>query len=556
MAEHEILSRFVSSTAERQTPLIRPTPRRNGNPQKIPEGTALGFALSLSQSLALYEAGALMAAIESGVAPDTIVGSGDGAFIAALYAGNEPSDFADRFVSFWDELSALLRTEGSLRELLERYVDFDRINARGPVQLLLPVISLDEGYVHVISNVNGRWRQRVRAEHLVAASGYQITYHQPRSNAAPVALVAIPDAQRAVTSLRCLGETYRRVDLPVAFLVDLHMTGMADVKGALSLADRQEELAYEDEYRVRQLPSIAALVAGDFALTTEVHHLSDGTSKPVHSTGLGWLRNLNLATVDHLRGSGIRQINSAESQRRIQAGYDAVCDLVHDHRVMAGPALPPEVREFYTTHITIAWDSDEATFISIPHFLGLDEVDAIDPARRVHTADELAASIAAMIRGAVPDMQTLDVNALAFGIVFNSTVPLSRSPLKGWTLSAILGAGGSTFVEGLVSGGGSMNKVVIGTFGGSLLVIGMRAALTPLAGYLKGWRMATEKMGMQAGKRDAQRLFARLGWKLEMPAPKKRVRKVATTNSPPRKRAKRPPKDDAAPDDSDSNSGA
>ena len=197
------LLNLPSSVRSDRQDLVTPTRRTPEAPASPLTIDALGMALSLPWSYCLYDAGALMAAIDAKLPPDIAVGSGVGAFVAALYAGNEPSAFADQFISFWNAWTREVREQNNVLGLLERYVDFDRINRPSPVLLLLPTVELSNGRIDTFSNHLGRWRMRIRPDHVLVASGYGqgLAF-------AGLQYAAIPAHLRETAVLRSLGDAF------------------------------------------------------------------------------------------------------------------------------------------------------------------------------------------------------------------------------------------------------------------------------------------------------------------------------------------------------------
>lgn len=539
-AMDEVQSLLRRAGGEQHVSLSMPNSLGKPRPAR-PAVDEIGIALSLPLSLSLYEVGALICAAEAGIELNTLAGSGDGAIIAAVYAGNEPSRVAQNLIAVMSSLTGMLRTEDSIRNLLEKYIDFDRLNG-GIHRLLLPLVDLETGHAHVVSSVEGRWRRRLSPQQIVAASGYGEVQWFNISGEKKETFVAVPAPHREIAALRCLDDAFRHTRaLPLAFKIDPILDGVAHVAGPLSREDRLYEMEFEPSFRSAQIPTLAVEIAGDGNLAAGPQHLGHGSTKTPHGTGVGWLRNLVRVNLPHPRGSGVRQVSPEEGQRRLQAGYHAMAQVVYADRILTGPGQAQDVREFYCTFVSVNDCEDEATFISIPHFLGLDQIEAFSPQATLESPLEAAAVVAKILGARLSDISVAELEQIALGVVFNSTVPLSRSPLKGWTLSTMLGAGGVHLVEGMIGGGDSIHRVIIGTFGGSLIVFGMRTVLAPLVGYLNGWRKESERLGADAGKHDAQRLFAYLGWTTKQAVVEK-VDVLPKEAAPARKRASKPRK--------------
>ena len=193
-----------------------------------PPFETIALVLQGGGALGAYQAGVMEGLSEAGIEPDWVAGISIGAINAALIAGNEPSvriarlrefwktvtqpavwpdalAFMDSIVEpandwrrqVWNSLSAWRAlTEGQrgfftprpstawlgepkaatasfydtapLKATLERLVDFDRINA-GETRLTVSAVNVETGNFEAFDNQHGRWRKRIRAEHIMAS---------------------------------------------------------------------------------------------------------------------------------------------------------------------------------------------------------------------------------------------------------------------------------------------------------------------------------------------------------------------------------------------------
>jgi NTE family protein len=197
-------------------------------PLERPPFDTIALVLQGGGALGAYQAGVMEGLADAGIAPDWVAGISIGAINAALIAGNAPANridrlrefwttvsqpavwpdalsFLDAFVEpadgwrrqFWNNLSAWRAlTEGQrgfftprpatafagpqppdaasfydtapLKATLERLVDFDRINA-GEMRLTVSAVDVETGNFEAFDNQHGRWRKRIRAEHIMAS---------------------------------------------------------------------------------------------------------------------------------------------------------------------------------------------------------------------------------------------------------------------------------------------------------------------------------------------------------------------------------------------------
>ena len=197
-------------------------------PLERPPFDTIALVLQGGGALGSYQAGVMAGLAEAGIEPDWVAGISIGAINAAIIAGNEPGvridrlrdfwttvsrpavwpdalSFLDAFVEpsegwrrqFWNNLSAWRAlTEGQrgfftprqaaafigsqppdaasfydtapLKATLERLVDFDRINA-GEMRLTVSAVNVETGNFEAFDNQHGRWRKRIRAEHIMAS---------------------------------------------------------------------------------------------------------------------------------------------------------------------------------------------------------------------------------------------------------------------------------------------------------------------------------------------------------------------------------------------------
>lgn len=197
-------------------------------PLERPPFDTIALVLQGGGALGAYQAGVMEGLADAGIEPDWVAGISIGAINAALIAGNAPADRIERLREFWrtvsqpavwpDALSFLdafvepadglqrqlwnnwsawrALTEGQrgfftprpatafvgsqppdaasfydtapLKATLERLVDFDRINA-GEMRLTVSAVDVETGNFEAFDNQHGRWRKRIRAEHIMAS---------------------------------------------------------------------------------------------------------------------------------------------------------------------------------------------------------------------------------------------------------------------------------------------------------------------------------------------------------------------------------------------------
>jgi len=193
-----------------------------------PPFDTIALVLQGGGALGAYQAGVMEGLATAGIEPDWVAGISIGAINSAIIAGNEPRDRIARLRDFWTTVSrpavwpdalafmdALVEpvddwrrqiwngwnawralTEGQrgfftprqagafmgpqapaaasfydtapLKATLERLVDFDRINA-GPTRLTVSAVDVETGNFEVFDSQHGRWRKRIRAEHIMAS---------------------------------------------------------------------------------------------------------------------------------------------------------------------------------------------------------------------------------------------------------------------------------------------------------------------------------------------------------------------------------------------------
>jgi len=193
-----------------------------------PPFDTIALVLQGGGALGAYQAGVMEGLAEAGIEPDWVAGISIGAINSAIIAGNEPRDRIARLRDFWTTVSqpavwpdalsfmdALVEpvddwrrqiwngwnawralTEGQrgfftprpataflgpqppaaasfydtapLKATLERLVDFDRINA-GVTRLTVSAVDVETGNFEAFDNQHGRWRKRIRAEHILAS---------------------------------------------------------------------------------------------------------------------------------------------------------------------------------------------------------------------------------------------------------------------------------------------------------------------------------------------------------------------------------------------------
>ena len=197
-------------------------------PVERPPFETIALVLQGGGALGAYQAGVMEGLATAGIEPDWVAGISIGAINSAIIAGNEPRDRIAKLRDFWttvsqpavwpDALSFMdavvepvddwrrqiwngwnawrALTEGQrgffaprpttallgpqdpaaasfydtapLKATLERLVDFDRINA-GVTRLTISAVDVETGNFEAFDNRHGRWRKRIRAEHVMAS---------------------------------------------------------------------------------------------------------------------------------------------------------------------------------------------------------------------------------------------------------------------------------------------------------------------------------------------------------------------------------------------------
>ena len=197
-------------------------------PLTRPPFDTIALVLQGGGALGAYQAGVMEGLAVAGIEPDWVAGISIGAINAAIIAGNEPANRVAKLREFWNTVSrpaawpdamafmdALVEpvddwrreiwnswnawralTEGQrgfftprpatgllgpqplnaasfydtapLKATLERLVDFDRINA-GVTRLTVSAVNVETGNFEAFDNQHGRWRKRIRAEHVMAS---------------------------------------------------------------------------------------------------------------------------------------------------------------------------------------------------------------------------------------------------------------------------------------------------------------------------------------------------------------------------------------------------
>ena len=197
-------------------------------PIERPPFDTIALVLQGGGALGAYQAGVMEGLAAAGIEPDWVAGISIGAINSAIIAGNEPRDRIAKLRDFWttvsqpavwpDALSFMdslvepvddwrrqiwngwnawrALTEGQrgfftprpatallgpqppaaasfydtapLKATLERLVDFDRINA-GVTRLTVSAVDVETGNFEAFDNQHGRWRKRIRPEHVMAS---------------------------------------------------------------------------------------------------------------------------------------------------------------------------------------------------------------------------------------------------------------------------------------------------------------------------------------------------------------------------------------------------
>ncbi|BAK67949.1 hypothetical protein SLG_32740 [Sphingobium sp. SYK-6] len=194
-------------------------PRHSGQaPVPLPEQVAL--VLQGGGALGSYQAGVVERLAELEIGIDWVAGISIGAVNAAIIAGNAPEHRSERLTAFWDLVSgglpnfclpdqhdireaAHLAAAGAvalwgipgffrpnilppwwapagspealgfydttpLRETLDRFVDWDRLN-HGPMRFSIGAVDIESGNFYYFDNEDPRWRGRIDARHVMAS---------------------------------------------------------------------------------------------------------------------------------------------------------------------------------------------------------------------------------------------------------------------------------------------------------------------------------------------------------------------------------------------------
>ena len=197
-------------------------------PAGLPFDT-VALVLQGGGALGAYQAGVCQGLAAAGIEPNWIAGISIGALNTAIIAGNPPETRIDRLREFWETIcrpayawpfaeitQAWVESGGAqarrafsafeawramvegqqaffvprglapwlgtaqpvdeasfydtsqLKATLERFVDFDRINA-GPIRVSAGAVNVRTGNFEYFDNTVGRWKRRLRAEHFMAS---------------------------------------------------------------------------------------------------------------------------------------------------------------------------------------------------------------------------------------------------------------------------------------------------------------------------------------------------------------------------------------------------
>jgi NTE family protein len=197
-------------------------------PNQRPPYDTIALVLQGGGALGAYQAGVMEGLADAGIEPNWVAGISIGAITAAIIAGNPPGTRMARLREFWETVSrpaiwpdafawldATIEpiddwrrklwngwnawralSEGQrgffaprppaawlqepsvatssfydtapLKATLERLVDFDRINA-GATRLTVSAVNVATGNFEAFDSHQGRWRRRIRAEHIMAS---------------------------------------------------------------------------------------------------------------------------------------------------------------------------------------------------------------------------------------------------------------------------------------------------------------------------------------------------------------------------------------------------
>jgi len=197
-------------------------------PNERPPYDTIALVLQGGGALGAYQAGVMEGLADAGIEPNWVAGISIGAINAAIIAGNPPGTRMARLREFWETVSrpaiwpdafawidATIEpiddwrrklwngwnawralSEGQrgfftprppaawlqepsvatssfydtapLKATLERLVDFDRINA-GETRLTVSAVNVATGNFEAFDSHQGRWRHRIRAEHIMAS---------------------------------------------------------------------------------------------------------------------------------------------------------------------------------------------------------------------------------------------------------------------------------------------------------------------------------------------------------------------------------------------------
>jgi NTE family protein len=284
-----------------------------------PPFETIALVLQGGGALGSYQAGVVEGLVEAGIEPDWVAGISIGAINAAIVAGNPPATRLARLREFWDTvtrpglwpdampwldgpagpmsdwqreiwngLSAWRAiTEGQngfflpraptaylgtptpqtasfydtapLKATLERLVDFDRIN-HAEMRLTISAVDVETGNFEVFDNRHGRWRHRLRAEHVMASGalppGFPAVGIEDPGPSAPGRETGKPRAMRwywdgglvSNTPLSQVLDGHPRRDT-LAFQVDLWSARGAAPTNVIDAQERVKDIQYSSRTR-------------------------------------------------------------------------------------------------------------------------------------------------------------------------------------------------------------------------------------------------------------------------------------------------------------------